>query len=31
MYEALAADLTQEVKTKWLDAFDPSIVHVPEA
>lgn len=31
MYEALAADLTQEVKTKWLDAFDPSIVHVSEA
>lgn len=31
VYEALAADITQEVKGKWLEAFDPSIVHVVKA
>jgi hypothetical protein len=32
MYEALASDLKDEtVKSSWLKAFDPSMVHVTEA
>lgn len=31
MYEALASDLSTDVKAKWLNAFEPSLVRVVEA